>query len=138
MKIFFDTNVLVSTYTDFEEKGTCCKLTDFVLRNPHHQFIVAEIILEEFERVMARFKIPSALMQEILLALREEEVIPTSKKPIPVSVRDPDDIHVLASALEAQADVLVTGDKDLLILGDTAGIKIVDPRTLWEMLTKEE
>jgi len=56
----------------------------------------------------------------------------------PVSVRDPDDELVLASALETGADILVTGDKDLLILGDTAGIKIVDPRMLWEMLTKED
>ncbi|MEE9259267.1 MAG: putative toxin-antitoxin system toxin component, PIN family [Nitrospinaceae bacterium] len=62
---------------------------------------------------------------------------PPSTNPSPTPVRDPDDAFVLASALEAKADILVTGDRDLLELGDKAGIKIVDPRTLWEMLEKE-
>lgn len=42
------------------------------------------------------------------------------------------------SPLMAKADVLVTGDQDLLELGDKAGIRIVNPHTLWEMLAKEK
>ena len=64
------------------------------------------------------FKVAVADIEAILFDLNEEEVVPTSKMPAPVSVRDPDDALVLASALEAQADILVTGDKDLLTLGD--------------------
>lgn len=64
------------------------------------------------------------------------EIIPKPKEPTPVDIRDPDDAFVLASALEAGAEYLVTGDKDLLTLGNTAGIKIVDPRTLLGLLEK--
>lgn len=65
-------------------------------------------------------------------------MVRTSKKSVPVSIRDPDDAFVLVSALEAQADVLVTGDKDLLTLGGTAGITIVTPRALLDILIEVE
>ncbi|MEO6715927.1 MAG: putative toxin-antitoxin system toxin component, PIN family [Novosphingobium sp.] len=42
----------------------------------------------------------------------------------PVS-RDPDDDHVLACAAGAQANAVVTGDDDLLVLGAFQGILIV-------------
>lgn len=49
---------------------------------------------------------------------------------LPVSVRDPDDERILAIALGGDADLLVTGDKDLLALaGDPrlGKLHIVDP-----------
>ena len=42
--------------------------------------------------------------------------------------RDADDDNVLACALAAKADYLVTGDSDLLIIGIFRGIKIITPR----------
>lgn len=42
-----------------------------------------------------------------------------------VIARDPDDDHVLACALAAQADLIVSGDRDLLDLGEYQGIRIV-------------
>lgn len=44
----------------------------------------------------------------------------------PVS-RDPSDDAVLALAAASQADLIITGDADLLTLGSHAGIPIVDP-----------
>jgi len=41
--------------------------------------------------------------------------------------RDPADDHVLALALAANADTVVSGDDDLLVLGSFAGIPIVTP-----------
>jgi predicted nucleic acid-binding protein len=42
--------------------------------------------------------------------------------------RDPDDDHVLAAALAARAEVIVTGDADLLVLGAYQGIQILSVR----------
>ena len=42
------------------------------------------------------------------------------------SLRDRDDVHVLACAVGAEADAIVTGDKDLLTLKDFGGIPIID------------
>jgi putative PIN family toxin of toxin-antitoxin system len=44
----------------------------------------------------------------------------------PDELRDSDDAHVLACAVAAEADAIVTGDKDLLTLKSFAGIPIID------------
>ena len=46
---------------------------------------------------------------------------------IPHVVRDPDDDHVLARALAAKANLIVSGDKDLLDLPEYQGIPILTP-----------
>jgi uncharacterized protein len=53
------------------------------------------------------------------------EAVPARIMP-PVELRDPDDLRVLACAVGAAADALVTGDKDLLSLKSFEGIPIID------------
>jgi putative PIN family toxin of toxin-antitoxin system len=43
--------------------------------------------------------------------------------------RDPDDVVILGTAVKARAACIVTGDADLLVLGEFRGIAIVTPRT---------
>lgn len=42
--------------------------------------------------------------------------------------RDPDDVAILGTAAKARAACIVTGDADLLVLGELRGIAIVTPR----------
>ena len=110
-----------------------------VVETPQCVVQTGTVVIDELTRILThRFKYSPQSLQRVLLFAEKRNVVRTPKTEPPVPVRDPDDALVLASALEAQADVLVTGDKDLLVLEDTAGIKIVEPRTLWEMLAKEE
>jgi predicted nucleic acid-binding protein len=51
-----------------------------------------------------------------------------------VPVRDPDDGWVLASAIAGGADLLVTGDNDLLAVADQVPIPVLDPRGCWDRL----
>jgi putative PIN family toxin of toxin-antitoxin system len=43
------------------------------------------------------------------------------------AARDPEDDHILGCALESQAEVVITGDQDLLVLHPFQGVEIITP-----------
>jgi len=53
----------------------------------------------------------------------------------PTVIRDPADDRVLACGLAARAEMIVSGDKDSLILGAFKGIPIVDPAEALKRVT---
>jgi predicted nucleic acid-binding protein len=53
---------------------------------------------------------------------------------IPPTVRDPDDDHVLACAVGAEAELIVSRDRDLLELGTFRAIRIVATREAVELI----
>ena len=99
--------------------------------------MAGEVVLQELGRVLSkRIGLPPETINEIDEFLREQEVIAKPRARAAIPERDPDDQWVVASATEARADVLVTGDRDLLSIAGTAPIKIVDPRGFWELVRK--
>jgi predicted nucleic acid-binding protein len=53
---------------------------------------------------------------------------------VPVVTRDPSDDQVIACAVAAGADYLVTGDDDMLVLAEHQGIRIITPREFLDIL----
>lgn len=133
MKVFLDTNVLVS---GFATRGLCADMTRLILAE--HELIISEVVLREVERVLKqRIGLPTEQIQEILAFLETQTVQPKPKLPSPLQVRDEDDQWIVASALAAKAEVLVTGDKDLLDVADkVGGLTITDPRGFWNLVRK--
>lgn len=132
MRVFLDTNVLVAA---FATRGLCADVLRQVLGE--HELVTGEVVLAELERVLSlRIGLPKPVIGDIVALLRRYHVEPKPKKKPDLAVRDPDDLWVLASALAAKADVLVTGDQDLLMAQGQAAIRITDPRGFWEMLRK--
>ena len=41
---------------------------------------------------------------------------------------------VISAALNSHSDIIVTGDKDLFEVSEKYGIKIVDPRTFFQLI----
>ncbi len=131
MRILADTNVLVSALAT---RGLSADLLQIIIAE--HELLCAEVVLVELERILTRkLKVPQAAVDQQISAFRRYTTIPTPRHPTTYSVRDPHDSWVLASALLGHAEVLVTGDKDLLsIKAEVKELKIMDPRSLWELL----
>ncbi len=70
---------------------------------------------------------------EKLLALDNAHAVAVSEG-VRVVERDPDDNRVLECALAGAADAVVTGDGDLLALGEFRGVLIVSPRRFLDLL----
>ncbi|WP_340102744.1 putative toxin-antitoxin system toxin component, PIN family [Rhodohalobacter sp. 8-1] len=133
MKIFADTNVLVSAFT---ARGLCADLLEIILAD--HQLMTGEFVLQELQRVLTtKLKVPKRKVSDVFQFLRNHHVEPIPENPSKVKVRDEDDRWVLESALRAKADILVTGDKDLLTISkQVPQLRIVTPREFWELVQK--
>ena len=71
---------------------------------------------------------------EDLIRIIEEDGFLVEPKDIPELSRDPDDDVFLSCARASQADYLVTGDNDLLILKQHGNTKIVNPAEFLKIL----
>ena len=132
MRVFLDTNVLAAAFTT---RGLCADLVRYVLAE--QQLITGDVILIELRDVLTkRFKLPESTTKDILDLLRSQEIVAKPKQPSALPIRDPDDAWVLASAIEGRCDVLVTGDRDLLEIANTAPLPILNPRGFWEFVRK--
>ncbi|MBA2259557.1 MAG: putative toxin-antitoxin system toxin component, PIN family [Acidobacteria bacterium] len=134
MRVFLDTNVLVAA---FATRGLCADLLRHVLAE--HRLLIGEVVLEELQRALRRkLKLPPEHESAIIDFLRQQEVVARPTRAAAAPARDPADRWVLASALDARADVLVTGDDDLLELtAGQAGIRILSPRDFWEIARRK-
>lgn len=130
MKVCLDTNVLVAA---FATRGLCADLLRVILAE--HRLVVGETGLAETRRILrTKLRLPQEAVAEVEAFLRQQATVAAPAPPLPISIRDPDDIAILAEAVAGGAEVLVTGDRDLLEVADRAPLPIVTPRGLWELL----
>lgn len=130
MKVALDTNVLVSA---FATRGLCADLLYAILAE--HQLMVGATVLTELRRVLRdKMKVPSGVVQDIDVFLRREAQVVDHAPLLSMKLRDKSDMQVLAEAVAGAADVLVTGDHDLLDIAAGAPIQIASPRQFWEQL----
>ena len=88
----------------------------------------SEVLLAELGVVLGRAKLAARLTargetaEGVLASARSIcEVAMPPNIPMPPELRDPKDLTVLACAVAAEADAIITGDDDLLVLRSFAG-----------------
>jgi putative PIN family toxin of toxin-antitoxin system len=97
------------------------------------ELFTSPALLAELRAVLAREHLALRLTRQQstadqVIRFYGELAIAVSPLAIPHAVpRDADDDQVIAAALAAQADLIVSGDNDLLTLGQYRGIAIVMP-----------
>lgn len=119
MRAVVDVNVLISAALSV--KGSSAEVLR-ASRDGQFELVVSDVLLTGLERALGypklRKHIPSEKAAAYVNWVRDHGTIsedPTC--PPPVGSRDPDDDYLLALAIDRRA-YLVTGDHDLLVLGD--------------------
>lgn len=123
-RICLDSNVLVAA---FIARGLCADLLRLVLSE--HDLVIPEVVAGEVRQVLAtKLKASQSALSAVEAVFGRCSMIPDTKVACPISLRDPDDERVLAGALAAGVEILVTGDQDLLVVADESPIRILSPR----------
>ena len=126
MRVVADTNTVISAFLwGGPPAGVLA-----AARDGRITLYASPILIAELEDVLARAKFSSRIAQigssipELLVGYR---ALVTLVRPVAVSptAREPDDDHVLACAVGADAAIIVTRDRDLLDLGTFSDIRIL-------------
>jgi putative PIN family toxin of toxin-antitoxin system len=131
----FDANLLVSAFLSRENPGGVSnELLRFARQGAIQLHLSPEIIAEALatliasERLQARYGYTPAMAIEFCDSLRTAITIVINPPPTPGAVpRDPDDDKIVACAVAAGVEYLVSRDHDLLAIGSYAGVTIISP-----------
>jgi putative PIN family toxin of toxin-antitoxin system len=134
MIVVLDSNVIIAS---FATEGLCHSL--FELCVDQHKIYICNFILHEVaDKLYTKLKLPKKLIKEITKYLK---VIATIQNPSLLAkqiCRDKNDDIILSLAEASNADYLITGDNDLLILKKYKNVPIITPRGFWEILREKK
>lgn len=124
MRIVLDANVIVAA---FAARGLCESVLELCL--DRHDIMLSEPLLDEIRKnLRKKTKLPMQVIEQIEHLLRENGIIFVPELIPPDACRDPNDAHVLGLTVAGQAECLVTGDNDLLVLKRFRQCRILNPR----------
>jgi uncharacterized protein len=136
--VVVDTTVLISGFLTPE--GVSADLLERAQAGAFTLCLSREIIEELRSRLLHRRRIRKNYQytdERVHQHCRDLEAaarLITALPEVRVVARDPNDDMIVACALKAGADYIVTRDKDLLSLGAHEGIRIVTPRQFLDLL----
>jgi putative PIN family toxin of toxin-antitoxin system len=131
-KVVFDTNILVSALLF---KGGLAGLVDLWKRGR----LIPVLSRETFQEFKAVLEYPKfSLTHQEIKVIIEEEVLPYFEvveitDTVKGICRDADDDKFIACAVSAAADFIVSGDKDLLDMGQYKSVRIISASVLLKM-----
>ena len=137
MLIVLDTNAVLSAQP---WRGTPHALLHGILRREHNLLFSSPALLEELGSVLTR---PAPARRLAMIGRSAAEVladyVDAVELVIPIATptvvaADADDDKVVAAAVAADADLLISGDHHLLTLGSHGSIAIVNPTTASHIL----
>lgn len=137
LNVVFDSVIWISAFVT--EEGLARALFDQCVEKA--DLYTTEEILQEIQRVLlekehlrSRFAYDDTEVDEFITRLRDECSIVSPLPEIRVIQRDPNDDIIIACAIAAAADYIISRDHDLLDLGVYQGIQIVSPEAFMQIL----
>jgi putative PIN family toxin of toxin-antitoxin system len=125
-RVVIDTNVLISgllSITSTPAKAVDCAVTvgQLVATDATLRELMTRLLSPKFDRYVSRER-RDALLLRLAPLIEIIEVVQQVQ-----ACRDPRDDKFLEAAVNGRADILVSGDKDLLTLHSFRGIAILTP-----------
>jgi putative PIN family toxin of toxin-antitoxin system len=125
MKVVLDTNVLFAAVV--AKRGICAGVVEHVLER--EQLVLCEPILAELsQHLVGKARLSGPLVAALAERLRCDAWLVTPADVDPDACRDPKDLPILGACLAARAEVLVSGDGDLLSMKALHRTEILSPR----------
>jgi putative PIN family toxin of toxin-antitoxin system len=139
MRVVVDTNLLVSYL--IAHRPPLAEIIDVHLAHGDFTLLTAPVLLEELDRVLQyprlqRYYDAETRVRFVALVAALSEVVNLPSE-IPRICRDPSDDWVIACAVAGGADVIVSGDRDLLDLKSVSDIPILAARNFLARLKGE-
>lgn len=130
MRVVLDTNVILSAAL---VGGLSGRILD-AWRNGALVLVVCPEIMQEYERagLALERRYPAVRVMPFVRLVQQLSEVAAPVAPFPSVCRDPDDDKFLACAEAGGAAVIVSGDKDLLAVGEYAGVRVLTPRAFVE------
>ncbi len=134
LRAVLDTNVLVSAIIS---DGNARALLKKSIANKY-RLVTSSLILEELASVLCRpkFKTSREETNRIIDALKRTADVVDVKSKIQAVKEDPKDDMIIETALDGEAQIIVTGDSHLLALKNFRAIKIVTIKEMLDCLTE--
>ena len=126
MRVVIDTNIFVSSFFG----GKPRKIID-LWKEGKITLCLSKDILNEYIEVLHRIGLQDEVELEELLSLftKSFNILFTTKTPrIKVVKDDPDDDKFIECAVALKAEVIITGDKAIEVIGKYMNIKILTPQ----------
>lgn len=143
IRIVIDTNVILSAL--MRPNSAPGRILRAAVDGETVRALVSGPLLDELRRTLRYPRLQRHLKMEgraadefVLLWEQVTDPIDLAGHPAPGVCRDPDDEPYLQTALAGRADHVVSGDGDLLTLGQVSGIPILSPAAFVRILARSE
>jgi hypothetical protein len=137
LRAVLDANVYVSAYV--RPEGPPGQIIERFLRDAAFEIVLSVEIVEEVLQALAYPKIRKAGRTEVAPELWFEDILVLAhlvagEHTITGLSNDPDDDKYVAAAIEGRAVFVVSGDPDLLTVGEHQGVRVIAPRAFLDLL----
>ncbi|MCW4001499.1 MAG: putative toxin-antitoxin system toxin component, PIN family [Candidatus Bathyarchaeota archaeon] len=136
LRAVLDTNVLVSAIIS---DGKARDLLKKAIAD-QYRIVTSDLILKELATVLQRpkFKTSPDQIKQVILAINRTADVITVKTRIKAVKVDPKDDMIIATAIDGKANLIVTGDSDLLTLKTFREVQIISIEEMLAYLSKNK
>jgi len=138
LKVVLDTNVFISSL--LVKRGLPAHVLD-AWRARRYLLVTSPSVIAEirstldYPRIRRKYAIADQDIEQLIALLEHDAIlVPGNTQVAEAHLADPEDEGILACAVEAGADLIVSGDRHLLDLGACQGIPILTVREFLERL----